>query len=166
MTLYTIDKRIGAILDRTAETDGELTPEIEAELTAVEVEWVEKVDAILTYARQKDLNAASLKSEEERLYALRKSEESESKRLKRYVADSLISRDEREVQTAHFKAYLQNNPPSVVVGETVTVFDLPEQFRRVREPEIDKKALLEAHKAGQTLPAGVTVEQGQSLRVK
>lgn len=61
---------------------------------------------------------------------------------------------------------VQANPPSVTCS--ISPENLPPEFRRVvpEKVEVDKKALLAAHKKGVALPEGVYVEQTRSLQIR
>lgn len=131
------------------ETEGEITPEIEAALDAAGGAFVEKVDAVAAMVRMHEADAERF-AEEERFFARKRAAaEARARWLKDYLRRALESAGEKKVKGERFTVAIHASPPSVAL----LVDDpqqLPEVFRRVRV-EVDKSAIKAALEAGQEL---------------
>lgn len=138
--------------------DGEIPIDVEAQIDALGMSMEAKVDAICRIIQERRAEAAKFKHEAERLSEIADRATVAADRLKRYVRDSMQMAGLKTLETELFRLRLQANPPSAdCVG------DPPAEFSRVKV-EWDKKAVIEAHKAGLPLPSGAAVTQGVSLR--
>lgn len=162
----------GALSELLEETDGEFTPEIEQLLGELDIKIDDKLESIGLYVLDQTGDAAKLKDEEQRLAARRKAIERGVDGLKRYAERLMLASGKEKVKSTRVTVALQKNPPAVK-GE-LTSLELEELFDQgssiVRlvpaALSLDRRAALELHKAGQPLPDGLTVEQGQSLRIR
>ena len=69
-------------------------------------------------------------------------------------------------KTQLFSFNVQNNPASVVMDES-DVANIPERFLKYKDPEIDRKAIKDAIKAGDQDAIDIAhLEQSQSLRIR
>ena len=68
-------------------------------------------------------------------------------------------------KTSLFSFGIQNNRPSVVI-DAVDMEDIPEEFLRYRDPEIDKAKLKDAIDAGRDLSGIAHLEASKSLRIR
>lgn len=85
-------------------------------------------------------------------------------RAKAYMKYVLEKLGERKIKTALYSTWIQNNPPSVKIDDSVSISELPPEYQRVTiEPS--KTALMEAFRDGKELPPGVSVVQTSSLRI-
>lgn len=136
----------------------ELSPEVEAQLDALALALPEKVDNICRLIQEWRGQAVRFKDEAERLADIADKHAKQAERLKKYVRDCLLSAGMRTLDTEFFRLRIQNNPPSADCGGEPT-----EEFSRVKV-EWDKKAIVEAWKAGKPMPEGVLVTTGCHLR--
>ena len=132
--------------------------------TATE-DLADKLENCCKYIKNEEALIAGLKEEEERLNARRKAKENAIKRLKALMQDAMLASGEKKIQCGTFTTSIQNNAPSVVVDEQY-IENIPSEYLRVKEPEIDKKKLLEDLKAGKELDGIAHLEVTQSLRIR
>ena len=106
-----------------------------------------------------------MKEEEERLNAKRKAKENAIKRLKVLMQDAMTAAGEKKIQCGTFTTSIQNNAPSVVMDEQY-IENVPAEYLRIREPEVDKKKILDDLKAGKDLTGLAHLQQTASLRIR
>lgn len=164
MRLYELPAAIREIEAEIIEADGELTPEVEARLEALEGEFRGKAEHIALLSREAKAEAAAVKLEEDRLAARRRAAENRERRLKDYLHACMTAAGLDHIESERCKLRVQRNgQPSVRVD--VAPDALPEMFRRV-VVDADRAALLAAWKESGEVPAGVVVEFGTHLRIR
>lgn len=159
-----------------AENEGELDAALEAALDAIDGAFEEKVERVALYIRERHALAKAIKEEEDRLAERRQALTNGAARLVAYLQVNMERVGKTKVNGLLVTVALQKNPMSVV---PVTALDEPElrniaSFapRYVRHEEswnLDKKAVLEDHKAGTLDPEiakRVEIRQTQSLRIR
>ena len=105
---------------------------------------------------------ARVKAEKDRLAAKEKSMSNKVKNLKEYLYSAMKLTGKEKIKTDLFSFNIQKNPASVnVISDT----DIPEEFLVEMPKQINKKAILEKLKAGETVPGG-ELQQTTSLRIK
>ena len=124
-----------------------------------------KLENCCKYIKNEEAVIAGLKEEEERLNAKRKAKENAIKRLKALMQDAMNAAGEKKLQCGTFTTSIQNNAPSVVMDEQY-VENVPAEYLRLREPEVDKKKILEDLKAGKDLTGLAHLQQTASLRIR
>ena len=173
VALYEIAE-MRTILDSwLAESEGELTPELEALLAEVDEKADAKIERVALYVRERKAHAAAVKEERDRLDALVKRETRAAESLTDYLHRQMTALGKDRVNGVLCTVALQKNPPAVVgdvspetlkdawqQGETKFIRHIPESFA------LDRKSVVDAFKAGQPIPDGLTVEQGQSVRIR
>lgn len=132
--------------------------------TATE-DLADKLENCCKYIKNEEAVIAGLKEEEERLNARRKAKENVIKRLKQLMQDAMIAAGEKKLPCGTFTVSIQNNAPSVVMDEQY-VENVPAEYLRLREPEVDKKKILEALKDGKNLDGLAHLQQTSSLRIR
>ena len=125
----------------------------------------DKLENCCKYIKNCETEIAGLKAEEERLNARRKAKENAVKRLKELMKMAMLAAGEKKIQCGTFTTSIQNNAPSVVVDEQY-IENIPSEYLRVKEPEIDKKKMLEDLKAGKDLEGLCHLEVRTSLRIR
>lgn len=161
VTLYDLTSEFESL--QAAIVDGELSPELEMALDLLTEETLpQKIDGYCKVLAQLDGEADMLKAEVDRLSERITTRVNAAKRLKENLLNAFQRIGFQKFKTPLFSLWVQANPPSVEVDEPA---NLPEQYRRVTIAA-DKAALARDWKAGQELPAGVTVHKGFHLRVK
>lgn len=124
-----------------------------------------KLENCCKYIKNEEALITGLKEEEERLNTRRKAKENAIKRLKALMQDAMTAAGEKKIQCGTFTTSIQNNAPSVVVDEQY-IENIPEEYLRIKEPEIDRKKMLEDLKAGKDLEGLAHLEVKQSLRIR
>lgn len=115
--------------------------------------------------RNLEASAEAIKAAEQQMAARRKAIEARSKRLRQYLLDAMQLAGVSKIESPHFVLSVRANPPAVNVFDATQV---PSDFMRQPEPpppEIDKKRISEALKAGQDVP-GCALSQGHRLEIK
>lgn len=165
MKLYELANEYAAIELALADSDGEITPEIQTMLDSVESELPAKVDGICSVFRHMMTRAAAAKEEAERILRLYQVRERAANRLKEYLKSNLERMGMTNIETDRFKVRIQkNSAPSVKVADGLLPEDLPAEYVRFK-PEVNNSAIAMAWKAGKTLPDGVEVKIGTHLRI-
>lgn len=128
MSLNDITEAICAIIDQCV--DGEITPELQAQLDAIDVPLADKVDgykhALLTLEAQADARKAVVAP----YIAEAKALENHVDRIKRYLHATMVRLGTRELRGNSGRFYLQRN------GAKTLTFDvnapIPDALQRVR----------------------------------
>lgn len=161
LTLRAIITELAALDALIDAAEGEITPEVEAEQSALFEALQAKADGIVDYLRALDAEAAHLKAEEIRIGTLRKRLESRWKGLADYVALQMQRRDLKTLSGAEY-----TNGIRLKSSQSVDVTDeaaLPDEFLRIETTSApDKKAIGAALKAGKVVP-GATLATNYSI---
>lgn len=168
----------GALSELLEETEGEFTVQIEQLLTELNLKIDDKLESVGLYILGQIAQAKAIKEEEARLAARRKAVERGVEGLKGYAERMMREAGKTTVKGTRCTVALQKNPPAVrgeLTEETLRALAAIEasaeaEIRLVRRiPEsftLDRRACLELAKAGDQLPEGLTIEQGDSLRIR
>lgn len=164
--LATVDAWILEHADEILANGGELTPELEALLNEAEGTFDAKVEKVALKVRELIAEADVVKVEADRLTQRAKTAKNAADSLKAYLHRQMDEAGKVQVKGTLVTVALQKNPPRVVTERSA-----PESEGRfvAMVPalyEWNKDAIKDAHKAGEPLPEGVTVEQGMSLRIR
>lgn len=184
MHLYDATDAIEIVRDWVLEHDEELRanegvlPDELAELLAkVEGDFDKKAERVALFVRELLSTGKAIKEEEDRLVRRRRAMEHAADRLKRYLETNMLQAERMRIEGKLVTLRIQLNNPAVISElDEVELFRLYENWRGDADGPVlvkqipasyvlDKKAVLEAHKLGLDLPAGVTVERGASLRI-
>lgn len=162
MTLYQIRNEIIDALDAAVDPEtGEITASDAFEnLDALQLAFEEKAENTACYIKNLDAEAKAIREEEKALAARRRSLENRAERCKSYLQFCLNG---EKFSTPRCAVSFRHNK-SVVVDEN-RLFDIPDQYLRYKEPEVDKKAVSEALKAGQDVP-GCSLVESVSMIIK
>ena len=135
-------------------------------LEGVEGALEDKADNYAKIMRMLDGDALAIREEEHRLEARRKAIENNIKRMKQSLQYAMEATGKTKFKTQLFSFNVQNNPASVVVDEQY-IENIPERFLKYKDPEIDRKAIKDAIKAGDEDAMGIAhLEQTRGLRIK
>lgn len=132
-------------------------------LEAIDGEIEAKADGYAMVMRQLSGYVDVIKTEEARLKKRRTCIENNIERMKKRLQESMEATGKLKFQTDFFSFGIQKNPQSVAID--CSVYDLPEDYLRYKEPEPDKKALVKALQSGEQID-GVRLVQTQSLRIR
>ncbi|MFA4972332.1 MAG: siphovirus Gp157 family protein [bacterium] len=159
-TLYDITAGIRDIMECVDE-NGELTQAQSDDLTALEMAFDEKVEAIVKFVRNVEADADAFKVESDRLAALRKSAMNKVAWLEDYLKAQMDARHLPKAGTKMGGARIQQGPPRVDVLDATLV---PAEFMVPQPATLDKGKALMALKAGESVP-GCTLTRGEFLRL-
>jgi len=163
--------------------EGEIPAEtLAGALETTREELAIKVEGYCKWLKNLEADAEGLKKEEERLAARRKTIENTIKNAKDAMTTALrvALKDEKDkkVKAGTFTVAIQKNPPKVVLDDPY-VENYPAEFLKIKEPELDRKAILEALKAagkedateeakalGKELEGLAHIEQDEGIRIR
>ena len=149
-------------LYNTAETEEELL-EAERHLIEAEVDLSEKAENIAKWIKNLEAERDIFKKESDRLASKAKSLGNKADSLKRYLQDSLEVAGVDKVKGELFTVSVQNNPISLDLSTTEHI---PDEFKRVPEPVVNKRELLKHIKDTGEVFEGVEVKQTRSIRIR
>ena len=122
----------------------------------------EKADGYGKVIKNIEAQIEAIKNEEKRLADRRKSLESNVKRLKDSLYESMKLTKTKRIKSELFTFNIQNNPPSLNIENEDAI---PFEYYQPQAPKLDKKELLNAIKNGLEIE-GVSIKQGESLRIR
>lgn len=152
MTLYEIDQAILACVD--PET-GEILAD---EFDALQMERDCKIENIAVWIKSLQAEAAALKKEKAALEERQKAKENRAKSLCNYLAGILNG---ERFETTRCRLSFRSSE-GLEIDENV---DVPIEYLRFKEPEIDRTALKNAIKQGDVID-GVRLVKRQNLQIK
>lgn len=173
-TLYALTAEMAAIEDELYESGGELTPELEKELTETRESLLQKVDGYNALVQKLGAMAESAKKEAERLTKLKKTAENAQKRVRERLLWNMNVFGLEKLEGNLCKMSIRNSK-SLEVDEAAVLepyLGAVEQLQRklpkwmTVEVKVSKTALKETYKGTDVLPAGVSEESRQSLIIR
>jgi len=163
MKLYELPAAFEWLAEKLDDLDGELTPDLENELAALEYELAHKVTGICCLVQRFMRQAEAAKAEADRLHALSRVRANAAARLKEYLQLHLESMGLRKYETDLFRVRIRvNSRPTI--RWTNDLDALPVAFRRV-SVALDGEAAYQAWKET-GLPSGFEVALGSHLRIQ
>ena len=164
LRLYELPEAIRQIEAQIIDADGELTPELEAELDALEGAFHHKAEFIALLAREAKAEGEAWKAEEARIRGHRIAAENREARLKGYLHTCMERLGVKRVDGQRAKVALQQSSrPSITwTGSTDAI---PEDFLRVTL-SVDGAKAYEEWKAGAELPTGFLVSHSTHVRIR
>jgi sugar-specific transcriptional regulator TrmB len=146
--------------------DPELDPEVIADtFEGIEGELEIKAENYAKVMKNLEGDIAALKAEEERLAKKRKAIENNIKRMKATLQEAMELTGKTKFKTELFSFGIQKNAPSVVI-DAADIRDIPEDYLKFKEPEVDKTAIKNAINAGVDFEGLAHLETSQSLRIR
>ena len=126
----------------------------------------DKADNYAKVMRMLDADALAIREEERRLEKRRKTIEGNITRMKSALQYAMEATGKTKFKTQLFSFNVQNNPASVVMDEPY-ISNIPERFLKYKDPEIDRKAIKDAIKAGDEDAMAIAhMEQTKGLRIR
>ena len=165
MTLYELTNDYMELLQMAEDPDIDEQAFLDT-LEGIEGALEDKADNYAKIMRMLETDAKGIKAEEERLAKRRKTIEGNVSRMKSALQYAMESTGKVKFKTTLFSFGIQNNPASVVMDEQ-DIENIPERFLKYKDPEIDRKAIKDAIKAGDQDAMDIAhLEQSQSLRIR
>ena len=115
--------------------------------------------------RQLEADAAACDAESKRLKNKSKTIENNIKRMKTALQYAMEVTGKTKFKTALFSFGIQKNPAAVVMDEAY-IENIPDRFLIPQDPQIDKRAIKEALKAGENLEGIAHLSETYSLRIR
>lgn len=166
MKLYEYAESYRYLLDQVE--SGEYTEDdVRDTLEAIGISTTEAVEQVGKIILEADAGAATLKAEEDRVKARRMALERKEAALKEYLKNALKMMGERKVKTPLITVSIRKSPDSVQLSPQFVQWAASsgrDDLLRYREPEPDKRKILEALKAGEDLPAAIVQSEGVTVR--
>ena len=156
-TLYELSENYLKVLEMAEDGEEDLLDTLES----IEYEIEDKAENIAKIILNLTGSQATLKLEEERLYAKRKSMENKSKELKAYLEEQMVKTGKTKFKTELFSFGIQKSAPSL---DVTSEENIPEEFY-VIERKLQRTELLKAVKDGLEID-GVGIKQSESLRIR
>lgn len=144
-------------------------PELDFDTLADTLEAVEgalevKAENYAKIIKNLEGDIAAIKSEVDRLSEKKRTIENNIKNMKLTLQSSMEITGKTRFKTGLFSFGIQKNAPSVVVDTNIN--NLPPEFLKFREPEVNKTKLKEAIMNGEDLEGFAHLEQSESLRIR
>lgn len=165
MTLYELTNDYAELLLMAEDPDIDEQAFMDT-LEGIEGALEDKADNYAKIMRMLEADTKGIKAEEDRLSARRKTIENNIKRMKQSLQTMMELTGKTKFKTQLFSFNVQNNPASVVMDEP-DIDNIPERFLKYKDPEIDRKAIKDAIKAGDEDAMYIAhLEQTRGLRIK
>ena len=164
MTLYELTNDYINLLALAEDPDTD--PEVLADtLEGLDGQLEDKADNYAKVIRQIESDVNGLKAEIERLQARKTAAQNNIDRMKANLEQMMIATDKTKFMTELFSFGIQKNPAKVVMDEQY-IENVPEEYLKYKDPEIDRKKIAEDLKAGKDLNGIAHLEQSESLRIR
>ena len=152
MTIYEIDSRIEEILANAVDENGEVNEEALAQLESLQMEREQKAENCALAYKNHRANAKAIKDEIDILTKRMKAEENQADRAGEYLKFILGG---EKMKTA--KCSVSYRETQSVDLDDSFMITAPTEFLRFREPEPNKKMIMEVLKSGQHVPGAKLV---------
>jgi hypothetical protein len=156
MKLYEITEELSALERVLEENEGEADTEILSILENLNLEFNEKVTNIVKFIKNNDAEIEALRNEEKRLAKKRKALENKNSWLKDYIKMNMEKNEITKVKDEIFSISLRNTQPKLLIFNEQELMN-DTRFIRIKE-ELDKTAIRDAIKSGQTVNGAELVE--------
>ena len=134
-------------------------------MEAIEGEIEEKADGYAMIVKELEAQELALKMETDRLTNRRLAISNNITCLKRGLEAAMRLTGKTKFKTTLFSYGIQKNPPSVVMDEQY-IENIPKDYLKYKDPDIDKKRILADIKAGKDLSGIAHIVQTESLRIR
>jgi len=158
-SLYHIETEYLTIINQVEELDGELTPELEAQLSINEKELQGKSIAYLEFIGSKETLNTRIDDEIKRLQAIKKSNNNLIKNLKNRLLDAVKLFGDFEVGLTRFGT----RKSSTTVVQDVNTLPKEYKVRKLTE-RADKKSIKEALQRGEKIE-GCEIVENLNLKI-
>lgn len=163
MKLFDIDERLAACvkLDESRVVDTESGEIIDLEaIAALEMERDKKLENLGCWYKNLLAEAEALKAQKNAFAEREKARRAKAESLKGFLGRYLNG---KKFETA--KVAMSFRKSEAVEFDAKYIGDVPEEFLKFKDPELDKVAVKKAIKAGETVP-GCELVQRQNLQIK
>jgi hypothetical protein len=167
--LYDIPIEAEQIEAELSETYGELTPELEVRISEFIAASKDKVEAAAAVVRSLEADAGIVQAESERMRERAAGLQRGADRLKELMLQVVDRAFEGKLKTPRFTIWGQNAAKKITVdivpGTDICRLAAMEPWAfRIKDPEVNLQAVKDAVKAGQKIPDGLFVQEGEATR--
>lgn len=163
MKLFDIDERLAACvkLDESRVVDTESGEIIDLEaIAALEMERDKKIENLGCWYKNLLADAEALKAQKNAFAEREKAAKAKAESLRGFLGRYLNG---KKFETA--KVAMSFRKSEAVEFDAKCISDVPEEFLKFKDPELDKVAVKKAIKAGESVP-GCELVQRQNLQIK
>lgn len=163
MKLFDIDERLAACvkLDESRVVDTESGEIIDLEaIAALEMERDKKIENLGCWYKNLLAEAEALKAQKNAFAEREKAAKAKAESLKGFLGRYLNGKKFETVKVA-----MSFRKSEAVEFDAKCIGDVPEEFLKFKDPELDKVAVKKAIKAGETVP-GCELVARQNLQIK
>lgn len=163
MKLFDIDERLAACvkLDESRVVDTESGEIIDLEaIAALEMERDKKIENLGCWYKNLLADAEALKAQKNAFAEREKAAKAKAESLRGFLGRYLNG---KKFETA--KVAMSFRKSEAVEFDAKCIGDVPEEFLKFKDPELDKVAVKKAIKAGESVP-GCELVQRQNLQIK
>ena len=155
MTLYEINNAIQDVLDYALDPEtGEILDDaLMASYDQLRMDRDEKIENIGCFIKNLEADAKAIREEEKSLADRRRAAENKAEHLRNYLQFCLAG---QKFQSPRLSVSFRKSKK--VVFDEAHLYDVPDDYLRYKEPELDKKLVAEALKAGEVIPGCELVE--------
>ena len=125
----------------------------------------DKLEGYCKFIRQMESDIEGISAEIERLQDRKAVLKNTIERSKKVMQMAMETAGEKKIKGQIFTISIQANPESVVLDEQY-IENIPPEYLKVKDPELDKAKLKEDLKNGVNLEGIAHLEQTESLRIK
>lgn len=163
-TLYELTDEYSKLLELAEDPDTD--PQVLVDtMDAIGGEIEAKADGYAMVMKELEAQELAIKMEVDRLNNRRLSISNNITCMKRALEAAMRLTGKMKFKTTLFSFGIQKNPPSVVMDETY-IENIPEDYLKYKDPDIDKKRILADIKAGKDLTGIAHIVQTESLRIR
>lgn len=164
MTLYELTEDYMNLLELAEDPDIDEQAFTDT-LEGIEGALEDKAEGYAKVIRTLEGDAAACDAESKRLRNKKQTIENNIRRMKAALQYAMQATGKTKFKTALFSFGIQKNPAAVVIDEGY-LENIPDRFLIPQDPQIDKKAIKEALKAGEDLEGLAHLSETYSLRIR
>lgn len=174
MTLFALTAQMAEIEDALYESGGELTPELETELTETKESLMAKVDSYNALYQHLGATAAAAKAEADRLKKIQRTAENAQKRLREHLLGCMKAFGLQKLEGRLCKMGIRKST-ALEVDEELMLKPYAERIAAINASlppyirvgaEISKTAIRDMYRGTDALPAGCAEVQNESLQIR
>ena len=160
MSLYEINGAIAQLVEML--TDGDIDQQT-YEDTVSSLGAVSEIEELVKAIRNKEAEAEMFKAEKDRLAERQKSTEAACERMKTILTDYMKVSNSKSVDAGLFKVTLGQTQSVDLLYEDTEFY--PEEYLIEQKPKLDKRKMLAALKAGDTID-GAALHTTEYVKIK
>jgi hypothetical protein len=162
LNIYQIEREYLELANQLIESGGEVSPELELQLTINQEQLEQKARGYGFVVKQMESDVSIIDAEIERLKGLKKSREKTIERLETTVSNAMQLYQIQKLETPTLKISFRKSESVEIDNEA----DIPAQFLKEKITyTIDKTAIKEAIKKGEVV-IGARLQVNQNIQIK